>query len=479
MVKWIESEVLVGKKFNNYTVLSVTEEDSVKGRILNCICDCGKEVSSTYAVIKNNQMTCDCQRREEQEIKIGEVYNNLTIIGTDISNPKNVIAQCTCGNIKSVIFKSLLLYKIKACGCLGKAKSAVGEVHNRYTITKDLPQIQYGKNRYRRVEAVCQCGNVRELTYKDLKSEKIKSCGCYAAEKIRKINVGEIFDKWTVLSEGTPRYTTKGKVRTVNLECECGNIKDNVTFKSLYDGRKLACICDKKEKIERYKEPLPISSDCEKWIEALGFDGYYISDKGRVFSTKGFNKYVNTEKRTHLKLSKGMESLYFNIAKVMYKSFISDYDEVKYILIPIDNDIYNITLDNLFLAAKLPNGSNWVNKIVNGLNASCVRGGRIKIRERNLTVADVINQYKEQDGLSAFLKLPLDLIGENRLLAVSIDRIKNDEVYIKENIRLVTRFENMGRNNNTYEDFETFCKTYLLNAETPHLPLYQEDCHSL
>lgn len=91
----------------------------------------------------------------------------------------------------------------------------------------------------------------------------------------------------------------------------------------------------------------------------------------------------------------------------------------------------------------------------------------------------MINQYKEQDGLSAFLKLPLDLIGENRLLAVSIDRIKNDEGYIKENIRLVTRFENMGRNNNTYEDFETFCKTYLLNAETPHLPLYQEGSHSL
>lgn len=471
MVKWIESEVLVGKKFNNYTVLSVTEEDSVKGRILNCICDCGKEVSSTYAVIKNNQMTCDCQRREEQEIKIGEVYNNLTIIGTDISNPKNVIAQCTCGNTKSVIFKSLILYKTKSCGCLGKSKSAVGEVYNRYTITKDLPSVQYGKSRYKRVEAICQCGSIRELTYKDLKSEKIKSCGCLSAEKIRKINIGEVFSKWTVLSEGTPRYTTKGKVRTVNLKCKCGNTKENVTFKSLYDGRKLACACDKKETVEKYVEPLPVSSENEKWVEALGFSGYYISDKGRVFSIKGFNKYVTTEKRTHLQLSKDNGSLHFNIAKVMYKSFVSDYDETRYILIPIDNDIHNITLNNLFLAAKLPNGSNWVNKIINGLNASCVRGGRIKIKERNLTVADVVNQYKKQEGLSAFLKLPLDLIGENRLLAVSIDRIRNDEGYTKENIRLVTRFENMGRNNNTYEDFDTFCKTYLLNAETPHLPL--------
>lgn len=317
MGKWIKSEELIGKKFKNYTVLSIIEGDSMRGRILNCVCDCGKEASSIYSAIKMNQLKCDCQRKEEQEIKIGEVYNNLTITGTDKNNPKNVMVQCTCGNSKSVIFNSLILYKIKACGCLGKAKSAIGEIHNRYTITKDLPQIQYGKGRYRRVEAICQCGSIRELTYQDLKKGKIKSCGCLASEKIRKVIIGEIFDKWAVLSEGTPRYTTKGKVRTVNLKCKCGNTKGNVTFKSLHDGRKLVCICDKKEMAEKYVEPLPISTENEKWIEALGFSGYYISDKGNVFSIKGFNKYVTTEKRTHLQLSQGNISLHFNIAKVM------------------------------------------------------------------------------------------------------------------------------------------------------------------
>jgi len=168
MGKWVKSEELVGKKFKNYTVLSVIEGESMRGRILNCICDCGKEVSSVYSAIKMNHIKCECQRRVDQEVEIGSVYNNLTIISTDLENAKNVIAKCTCGNLKSVEFNRLLLYKTKSCGCLTKAKSAVGEVHNRYTITKDLPQIQYGKNRYRRVEAVCQCGNVRELTYKDL-----------------------------------------------------------------------------------------------------------------------------------------------------------------------------------------------------------------------------------------------------------------------------------------------------------------------
>lgn len=66
-------------------------------------------------------------------------------------------------------------------------------------------------------------------------------------------------------------------------------------------------------------------------------------------------------------------------------------------------------------------------------------------------------QYVKQDGLSTFLKLPMDLTGVDNLLGVSVDRIDNDKDYEPGNITLVTRFENMGRRSATFEECMSFC----------------------
>ena len=129
--------------------------------------------------------------------------------------------------------------------------------------------------------------------------------------------------------------------------------------------------------------------------------------------------------------------------------------------------IYNAKLENLFLARLTKNGTTWVSKALNGTSYSSIRSGVERIKIRTITRKDIIDQYIKQEGLSYFLKIPLDLFGEDRLRAVSIDRIDNDKGYEHGNINLVTRFENMGRGSNTVEDFILFCSSikYVDNIE--------------
>lgn len=456
MSKIIKNEDLVGKKFNTFTVVSVEEREDVRGRLLNCVCECGAEVSSTYSIIKQGVKQCDCSKRKTQQVEIGSTFNNLTVLSTDEQNSENVIVECSCGNKKSVFFNHLKNFRIKSCGCLTKSASAVGEVYNKYTISKDLPPKMYGKNYYKRVEAICECGSVRELCYRDLKREKIKSCGC---DRKRHIEVGAVYNKWTILSEGTPRECKKGKTRTVNVLCECGNKKHNVAFESVYNGVSKSCGCDKikKEKVEKYIEPIPTDTEDEKWTQAIGFEGILVSTKGRLFSTKSFNKYLKTENKSALDVGSVHNYINLNVAKTVYRSFCGEWDEDKYSLIPIDENCFNASLDNLFLARLTKSRDIWVTKAFQNMKSSGNpngKGNRKKVR--TITKRDIIEQYLKQGNLSTFLKLPMDFTGEHPLLSVSVDRIDNTLDYIPGNITLVTRFENMGRRNC---DFETCMET--------------------
>jgi len=47
---------------------------------------------------------------------------------------------------------------------------------------------------------------------------------------------------------------------------------------------------------------------------------------------------------------------------------------------------------------------------------------------------------------------------------VSLDRIDNNKGYVKGNITLVTRFENMGRGNMEFEPFMEFCESLRCNT---------------
>lgn len=65
----------------------------------------------------------------------------------------------------------------------------VGERINRLTITRETEPRIYKYENYtatlRRVEAKCDCGNVVEVNYNQLKNETVKSCGCLKSQLLK------------------------------------------------------------------------------------------------------------------------------------------------------------------------------------------------------------------------------------------------------------------------------------------------------
>jgi hypothetical protein len=141
---------------------------------------------------------------------IGRKYNMLTIVDLifyyDNKRKKkwNAVCQCECGNSKTIRFDVIKNNKVKSCGCIKKeldknrhlqlinkntsmiklnnftnAKFHVGEKYNKLTIINT--KLHENKKMYI-YECKCDCGNITNQIYADLKNGKVKSCGCLQKE---------------------------------------------------------------------------------------------------------------------------------------------------------------------------------------------------------------------------------------------------------------------------------------------------------
>jgi len=55
--------------------------------------------------------------------------------------------------------------------------------YGRLTIIKEIMPLQYGKNTFRLMLCLCDCGNIRKVTLSHLRTGDTTSCGCYGLEK--------------------------------------------------------------------------------------------------------------------------------------------------------------------------------------------------------------------------------------------------------------------------------------------------------
>ena len=129
---------LIGKRFGNILVDSYYDNTKYGKRFL-CKCDCGNEIIRQGTLIYNNRVhSCGCQigkwnigkkREEESKSHIGEKFNRLTIIGYEHNSRKNqrgyiMICKCDCGNITKQIYSDLKTGKVKSCGCWQKEQAS-------------------------------------------------------------------------------------------------------------------------------------------------------------------------------------------------------------------------------------------------------------------------------------------------------------------------------------------------------------------
>lgn len=186
---------LVGQKFGKLTIISASssvllgiKNPKKVGRWL-CKCDCGqKKIATTTALKAGDVGSCGCVKG-----LINQAFGKLTVISkapTIIRDGRKFGAwncDCSCGKTSIVRTECLKNGTVTSCGCsvkMFKAELAIGQKFNRLTVVAKSSDIKYKQTVW---ECLCDCGNLKDVITRELMSGRIKSCGCFKAEK-SKIN---------------------------------------------------------------------------------------------------------------------------------------------------------------------------------------------------------------------------------------------------------------------------------------------------
>lgn len=128
----IKSQDLIGAKFNSLTVEGLSEKRKNSNgsytQMLNCICDCGKRVVvSRSHLLSGNTKSCGCLKHSNNYVNlIGQCFGNLTVIehtgriniGTKGQYSQLWKCKCKCGNVCNVSSRDLNSGNTKSCGCI-------------------------------------------------------------------------------------------------------------------------------------------------------------------------------------------------------------------------------------------------------------------------------------------------------------------------------------------------------------------------
>ena len=208
-----------GVKFGMLTVLkdgSGLMEGKEKRRSVICKCDCGNEKEVLLRTIKKGRLkSCGCLALPKIEVSIGDVYNHWTVLGEapNYKSPKGetsraVFVKCVCGKEKSVLLNTLVHGGSKSCGCqvnysVGKRvdeKTSIPPldleaVNNRKTgywiITKEISAKRNEKaDIIRTVEMKCKCGYIKECVLDNAGNSK-QCTTCANEERMSKLSEEE------------------------------------------------------------------------------------------------------------------------------------------------------------------------------------------------------------------------------------------------------------------------------------------------
>ncbi len=139
-------EDLTGRQFNNWLVLGRAEDyvspKGYKATYWLCECQCENKTRRklrTGCLKSESSKSCGCRSGGGYVSRVnnlvGKQYGKLTVIeryyGDNIKNKRNKVVwlcRCECGNTKPVIVCDLRSGKVKSCGCmLSNAENEIGD----------------------------------------------------------------------------------------------------------------------------------------------------------------------------------------------------------------------------------------------------------------------------------------------------------------------------------------------------------------
>lgn len=179
---------LSGKRFGKLTVLRKTEQKRKGSFLWLCRCDCGNTILlERYKIERELAQSCGCARKGKNTKDLtGKRIGHLTVLKR-LEEKKGScylwLCQCDCGNTIKVTTSNLTKNNpVSSCGCVRpkRMKDITGQRFGKLTALYPTEKRRAGSVMW---ICECDCKNMAEVSYNDLKSGNTQSCGCMVHEK--------------------------------------------------------------------------------------------------------------------------------------------------------------------------------------------------------------------------------------------------------------------------------------------------------
>lgn len=182
--------------------------------------------------------------------------------------------NCDCGARDIITTRHMLLRGDKiSCGCAHKdagdrvREDLVGRTFGRWTVLEKAPTrvSPSGKTRSTMYRCRCECGTVKDVGARALKTGMSQSCGCLQKERVSDVMtdnlLGRRFGYLTVIARAGSHKGLHNANATWLCKCICGNTIEVLGF-SLKNGDTTSCGCKKESKYELY---------VKQYLESCGY----------------------------------------------------------------------------------------------------------------------------------------------------------------------------------------------------------------
>lgn len=186
------------------------------------------------------------------KVKKGLKIKNITVLDENIVKKDGIaynLCKCECGKELLIRNHTLRTQRIRDCGCgTYKLKQYIGLKFGKLTIIDTYRKRLYGKIN---IICICQCdcGNIVEYAYSNLKNGNATSCGCSNKFNFSKYK-GKIYHNIEILD------LIDSEKKIVKCKCHCGSIFScqlcDLTAKKQYIIGCKNCIPIKKNKNTKY-----------------------------------------------------------------------------------------------------------------------------------------------------------------------------------------------------------------------------------